>query len=151
MACSPSTRDYVPESKDIRITDPSARDSGAAPQETYVHVAQRDHAIIGLAEARNMKAEDANAIVDHLADDLERCAMTLASQKMLVEGAARVVAVAGPNGTPGLNVKLAPGDAVAQNALMCLIAPVRAVTFPPSKSGPPGFAIEATWGPGKRR
>lgn len=96
-----------------------------------------------------MKDEDARTIVERVADDLERCATGLLAQGLLVEGAARVVAIAGPNGTPALNVRLAPGDAVAQNALLCIVAPVRATTFPPSTSGTPGLAIEATWGPAK--
>jgi hypothetical protein len=97
-----------------------------------------------------MKDEDARAIVERIADDLERCATGLEARQLLVEGAARVVAVAGPSGTPALNVRFAPGDAVAQNALLCLVAPVRATTFPASTTGgTPGLAIEATWGPAR--
>ncbi len=98
-----------------------------------------------------MKDEEARQIVEHLADELERCATGLEARGLLVEGAARIVAVGGPNGTPALNVRLAPGDAVAQNALLCLVAPVRTLTFPPSKTGAPGLAIEATWGASKAR
>lgn len=95
-----------------------------------------------------MRDEDARLIVERIADDLERCATRLEAQGLLVDGAVRVVAVAGPNGTPALNVRLAPGDAVAQNALLCIVAPIRATTLPPpSAAGTPGLAIEATWGP----
>ena len=94
-----------------------------------------------------MKDEEARMIVERIADDLERCATSLEAQRLLVDGAVRIVAVAGPNGIPALNVRLAPGDAVAQNALLCIVAPVRATSFPSSTKGTPGMAIEATWGP----
>lgn len=141
--CSPSSpRDVVPESRDVRVTP----DAGGG--DAYVHVARRPHGAVALAEARHLKDEDARAIVERLADELERCAAGLEAQHLLVEGAVRIVAVAGPDGTPALNVRLAPGDAVAQNALLCIIAPVRATPLPPPDDrGPPGLAIEATWGP----
>lgn len=144
-ACSPSPRDVVPESRDVRVIP------DAGPSDAYAHVARRRHGVVALAEARNMGDGEARQIVEHIADELERCATGLEAQGLLVEGAARVVAVAGSNGTPALNVRLAPGDAVAQNALLCLIAPVRTVTFTPSKAGTPGLAIEATWGSPKPR
>ena len=140
--CSPSPRDVVPESRDVRVTP------DASVAETYVHVARRPHGAVALAEARHLKDEDARAMVERLADDLERCATMLEAQGSLVDGAVRIVAVAGPDGTPALNVRLAPGDAVAQNALLCIIAPVRATALPPPDArGTPGIAIEATWGP----
>ncbi|MBX3208008.1 MAG: hypothetical protein KF764_23375 [Labilithrix sp.] len=141
--CSPSPRDVVPESRDVRVTPDAGGDA-------YVHVARRPHGVVALAEARRMTDDEARAIVERIADELERCATSLEAEGMLVEGAARVVAVAGPNGTPALNVRLAPGDAVAQNALICLVAPVRATSLPPpTAGGTPGLAIEATWGPAR--
>ncbi|MBX3215765.1 MAG: hypothetical protein KF850_27250 [Labilithrix sp.] len=143
VGCSPSPRDVVPESRDVRATPTAGGDA-------YVHVARRAHGVVALAEARRMTDDSARAIVERIADELERCATGLEAQGLLVEGAARVVAVAGPNGTPALNVRLAPGDAVAQNALLCLVAPVRATTLPPpTNDGAPGLAIEATWGPAR--
>ncbi len=128
----------------------TAPDGVGAEANAYVYVARRPHGIVGLAEARQIDDATARAMVDRLADELERCASNLEAKQLLVEGAARVVAIAGPSGTPALNVKLAPGDAVAQNALLCIVAPVRATTLPPPISqGTPGFAIEATWGPAK--
>ncbi len=147
-ACSPSPRDVVPASRDVRIAE-GAADAGP---EAYVHVARRPHGVVALAEARHIPDEEARAIVERLADELERCATGLEAQHLLVEGAVRIAAVAGPDGTPALNVRLAPGDAVAQNALLCIIAPVRATTLPlPSRRGTPGMAIEATWGPAHGR
>jgi len=144
--CSPSPRDVVPESRDVRVTP----EAGAG--DAYEHVARRPHGVVALAEARHIDGEAARAMVERLADDLERCATMLEAQGSLVEGAVRIVAVAGPDGTPALNVRLAPGDAVAQNALLCIIAPVRATPLPPAGNGvTPGLAIEATWGPAPAR
>ena len=144
-ACSPSSP------RDIAVDSPRVvtSDAGAAPSsnEAYVYVTRRPHAILGLVEARGMSDAEAHAIVDRVADDLERCAVALDAQGALVEGAARVVAVADAAGTPGVNLKLAPGGAVAQNALMCLVAPVRAIPFPKGA----GVAIEAKWGPLQRQ
>jgi hypothetical protein len=141
VACSPSPRDVVPESRDVRVLP------DAGPGDAYVYVARRPHGAVALAEARHIPDEEARRIVEHLADELDRCATALTARGLLVEGAARIVAVAGPTGTPALSVRLAPGDAVAQNALLCLIAPVRALTLPPPNETTPGLAIEATWGP----
>ena len=95
-----------------------------------------------------MKDEDARAFIDRVADDLERCAVSLDRQHLLVEGAVRIIAVAGPRGTPALSVKLAPGDAVAQNALLCIIAPIRAASMTAaSDGGQAALALEATWHP----
>jgi hypothetical protein len=141
-ACSPGPRDVAVDSPHVVPSDAGATQ---APTETYVYIAKRPHATIGLAEARSMTDAEARALVDRIADDLETCAQRLDTQGALVEGAARIVAVADANGTPGVNVKLAPGGAVAQNALMCLVAPVRSIPFPKGA----GLAIEATWGPRK--
>ncbi len=147
LACSPSSpRDVVPESHEVHgVPMP---DAGGAPDD-YAYVARRPHVVLGLAESRNLTEGDARDIVERLAQDFESCATSLQSQGTLVEGAARIVAVAGSKGTvDGLNVRLAPGGAVAQNALLCLIAPLRAMPFPRGTSkGAPALAIEATWGP----
>lgn len=146
-ACSPSgPRDVAGENKDVRV-DP--REAGA-PADAYAYVAQRPHGVVALAEARNMKDEDAREIIDRLASELEACATRLEAEHALVDGAARVVAVAQPEGPPALKVSLEPGGAIAQNALMCLVAPIRAIVFPKGTgAGAPGMAIEAKWGPAR--
>jgi hypothetical protein len=141
-ACSPSPRDVVPDSRDVRVAP------GDAGSETYVYVARRLHGTVALAEARHIGDEAARAIVDRLADELERCATELEAKRLLVQGAARVVAVASSSGIPALSVRLAPGDAAMQNALLCVVAPMRATTLPAwTDRGQPGIAIESTWGP----
>lgn len=141
----------MPESRDVRRAPDGDRPASGGDGDAYVYVARRAHGTVALAEARGMTDEAARAIIDRVADELERCAADLEVRRLLVEGAARVVAVAGPDGTPVLNLRLAPGDAALRNALVCLVAPVRATTLPPSTSGKPGLAIEATWGPTKLR
>jgi hypothetical protein len=140
VACSPSgPRDVAGENKDVRVQ--GAPDAGP-PADAYAYVARRPHGVVALAEARDMSDDDAHAIIDKLAGDLESCATRLESEHTLVEGAARIVAIAQPQGPPALNVKLAPGGDVARNALMCLVAPIR--SLPLAKGG---LAIEYTWGP----
>lgn len=133
------------ENKDVRVQP--GGDAGATPSnEAYAYVARRPHGVVALAEAREMSEEESHAIIEKLANDLESCAARLESERTLVEGAARIVAVAQPSGPPGLNVKLSPGGDVAQNALMCLIAPIRSLPFAKG-----GLAIEYTWGPATAR
>ena len=145
LACSPSgPRDVAGENKDVRV-QPGSSDAGATTNsDAYAYVARRPHGVVALAEARQMSEEESHAIIEKLANDLETCATRLESEHTLVEGAARIVALAQPQGPPALNVKLAPGGDVAQNALMCLVAPIRALPF--SKGG---LAIEYTWGPAR--
>lgn len=144
VCCSPSgPRDVAGENKDVRIV-PGADAGAPASNEAYVYVARRPHGVVALAEARDMSEEESHAIIEKLANDLEGCATRLEAERTLVEGAARIVVVAQPSGPPALNVKLAPGGEVAQNALMCLVAPIRAL---PLTKG--GLAIESTWGPAR--
>lgn len=150
-ACSPPPRDVIPASRDVHVapeanaTEDSAHEASATAG--YEHVARRPHGVIALAEARHMNHADARAIVERLADELERCASGLEAEGLLVRGAARVVAIADPSGAPALNVRVAPGEDVAHNALLCIVSPVRATTLPGAGRGTPGIAIEATWGP----
>ena len=133
----------MPEARDVRV---DADDPGAS--ESYLYVARRPHGVVALADARHMEEAFTRSLVEQLADELERCSASLESQGQLVEGAARVAVVSGPQGTPALAVRLSPGDDVAHNALLCFIAPIRAKRLPPR--GPtttPGLALEATWGP----
>lgn len=142
-ACSPKRDVVVGGGRDV-----TASDAGAEP--TYEHVARRPHGVVALAESRHMAREDAARLTDRLADALEGCASDLERRGTLVEGAARVVMVAGPSGYPaGLNVTLAPGAEVAANALLCVVAPVRATLLPPSSgdAGTPAMAVELTWRP----
>jgi hypothetical protein len=141
-ACAgPKTPEPANDNPDYVVAD-----AGPAP-DSYVYVAKRPLAIVGLAEARGMDDVQAKATVDKIADILDACATEQARAGQLADGAARVVAIVGPGGTvEGTNVSLAPGGAVAANALLCLDSPVKLLTFPPSKVERRGFAIEAVWG-----
>jgi hypothetical protein len=146
-ACSPS-RDVVPDTRDVRVvTGPDGGGGGVGGG--YAFVAKRPHGAIGLAGVRFMDEVTAHKIVERLGDELEACAKRLEEQGTLVEGAARYVA-AGPKGSGEIgDMELAPGGAVAANALLCIVAPVRATQFPASKDGVPALLLEASWSPSR--
>ena len=151
-ACASGNRDVVPESHDVRVTDPAAvqaaKTKGAA--EGYVYIARRPHGAIALAEARGIGDAIASRAIDRLADSFEGCAADLDKRRQLVDGAMRVVAGVDPGGTlVGLNVKMGSGNAITANALLCVIAPLKLLTFPPAEgdAGARGIAIETTWSP----
>lgn len=134
---------------DVRANDERVTDAGAAPSNGYVHVARRDHGAIGLVGAKRMSEADAVRFVDRLADELEACAVRQEARGLLVPGAASLVVVGGANGAATVgDLQLAPGGAVAANALECLIAPARAATLPRGTAdGAAALAVEATWTP----
>jgi hypothetical protein len=146
LACSPSSpRDVVPETRDVREQQmPTSKNPDA-----YEYVVKRPHGTIAVAESRGMSKNDARAVADDLADRFEQCAAALESQGLLVEGAARVIAEQESGwSAPAASLRLAPGGAVAQNALLCLVAPLRAGHLTPEKpNARAGMAIEAAWQP----
>jgi hypothetical protein len=146
VACSPSSpRDVVPASRDVRADRESARPAGDA----YEYVVKRAHGTIAIAESRGIAKSDARAVADELADRFEQCAAGLEAQGALVEGAARVIVEQEAGwSAPAASLRLAPGGAVAQNALLCLVAPLRAGRLSPEKPNVrAGMAIEAAWQP----
>jgi len=146
-ACaSSSPKDVVPESRDVR----GEREPAKAHQgDAYEYVAKRPHGMIAIAESRGMAKTDAVAAVDELADRFEACAVALESQGLLVEGAARVVAEQDATwSAPAASMKTAPGGAVAQNTLLCIVAPLRASRLPAENAKRrAGLALEAAWQP----
>ena len=149
-ACPAAGRDVVPESRDQRGPDPDAGALVPSPRgDGYAYVARRLHAAVGLVGAHYLKEDDAQRIVDRVADELESCARRLEGSGALVEGAASLVAIAGGRGSTEISdIRFSPGGAVAANALECIVAPLRASPFPPgSDAGIPAVAIEATWAP----
>jgi hypothetical protein len=146
-ACGGGGRDVIPESHDVQGV---ALDAGGHDQGGYEHIARRTLAVVGLAEGRGMDAVTAAQATDRLADTLEVCVEDLSSRGRLVDGAARIAAQIAPDGTPGgLSIRMAPGDAVKANAILCFIAPFKLTSFPVAgpEAPPRGIAIEATWGP----
>jgi hypothetical protein len=134
--------DVVPPSRDVRVTD-----AGAASAQGYAYVARRPLAVVALAEARGVDADVARAAVDRLADALDTCATNEGQKGTLVDGAARVIAQIDDGGNvAGTSVRIDPGAGVAQNAVICLVAPMKMLSFPPSDAGARGMAIEALWG-----
>lgn len=118
----------------------------SAPQ-GYEYVARRATAVVGLAEARGLDPRIARAAVDRLADALDACAAGERRKGEPGQGAARVVAQIEPGGAVGgTTLRAEPGEGVAREAALCLVAPVRLLTFPPADSGSRGLALEALWG-----
>jgi hypothetical protein len=129
---------------DIRVYDAGAQ---RAPG-SYDYVAQRPLAIVGLAEGRGLSKDVADATVDTIADALDGCAKRLEGEGKLASGAARVVAIIDKGGMiAGMKPTFSAGGAVEANAILCLVAPMKQLTFAPtSDDAQRGIAIEATWG-----
>jgi hypothetical protein len=137
-------RDTVPESHDVRVIDGGTTAEGA---QGYEYVARRPLALVALAEARGIPPDVARQAIDRLADALDTCATDPGRRGAHIEGAARVVAPIEDSGAVGIpSVRIDPGVGVAESAVICLVAPVRLLTFPPSDAGARGIAIEALWG-----
>jgi hypothetical protein len=144
LSCAASAgRDTVPASSDV-VADAGGPSRSA---EGYDYVARRPLSVVALAEARGLDPAIARAAVDHLADTVDACAADQRRNGSPVQGAARVVAqIDGDGRVLGTTVRFDPGPGVAPSAVLCLVAPVRLLTFPPADGGARGIAIEALWG-----
>ncbi len=122
LACGASTRDVVPETHDVKVGEPGT--VGTRAQGPYAYVARRPLGFVALAHETGLGQELGARAADHLADALDTCATNLAAKGKLVEGSIRIEASVTPVGSvvPS-HVTVAPGDAVAANALLCVIAP----------------------------
>ena len=120
-----------------------------APQgeQGYDYVARRPLAVVALAEARGLDPAIARAAIDRLADALDTCATDEGRKGTLVNGAARIVMqIDGDGRVAGTSLRVDPGAGVAQNAVVCLVAPAKMLAFPAADAGTRGMAIEALWG-----
>jgi hypothetical protein len=135
--------DVIPASRDVVSSTP-APSQGA---QGYEYVARRPLAVVALAEARGIESVTARAAVDRLADRLDACITDEARKGGPVEGAARVVAQIDATGAvAATRVRIDPGASSASNAVVCLVAPMKLLTFPPGSADGRGIAIEALWG-----
>jgi hypothetical protein len=138
-----SGRDVVPVSRDV-VTDspgPGRGDQG------YEYVARRPLAVVALAEARGVEPLTARAAIDRLADRLDACVTEEGRKGAPVEGAARVVAQIGATGeVTATSVRIDPGTSGTSSAVLCLVAPLKLLTFPAAEGDGRGIAIEAIWG-----
>jgi hypothetical protein len=148
LGCNGGPKDATEHTTDVKVTDAGDPASG-----TYGYVARRPRAVVALAEARGFDDSTSRAAVDRLASALSTCAADLAKQGKLVDGAARVVIPVDDGGIVGApQVEFAPGAAVAANGLLCVVAPVRMLTFPPAPSDAGAnaprraIALELAWG-----
>jgi hypothetical protein len=137
--------DAIPESRDVQVRGAQAPGGESLPG--YDYVARRPLAVVALAEARGLDPQVAHSAVDRLADALDACATEEGRKGSLARGAARVVAQIEANGTVGgTNLRIDPGAGVASNAVVCLVAPLRMLGFPPTDASARGIAVEALWG-----
>ncbi|WP_394837465.1 hypothetical protein LVJ94_11205 [Pendulispora rubella] len=140
------------ESRDVRGVDPANAPAAAPSSDAYEYVARRPLTTVGLAEGRGLPREIAQRATDSVADAMQRCGADAAAQGKWARGAARVVARIAPDGNlSGLQVsKVSPGANVAANVILCFIAPIKALTFPPADTDAGvtqrGIAFEAAWG-----
>jgi hypothetical protein len=143
-------RDVVPETRDV-IADGGSR---VATDEGYEYIARRPLAVVALAEARGIDLVTARAATDHLADRLDTCVTEESRKGTPVEGAARVIAQIDPQGNvAATGVRVDPGTGGAASAVVCLVAPMKLLTFAPIDPTAPagananrGIAVEAIWG-----
>jgi hypothetical protein len=148
-ACAHTTRDVVPETHDVRVTG----GGGQGTQAAYAHIARRPLGFVALARQVGLGDEIGARATEHLADALDACATTLAAKGRLVDGTIRIDATVAPDGSVTLgHVTVAPGDSVAANALLCVVAPLKLTVFSPDAGGQGsaparGFTIDASWGP----
>jgi hypothetical protein len=113
----------------------------------YEYIARRPLAVVALAEARGIDSVTARAAIERLADRLDACVTDESRKGGPVEGAARVVAQIDASGTvAGTNVRIDPGASGASSAVVCLVAPMKLLTFPAGAADGRGIAIEAIWG-----
>jgi hypothetical protein len=135
-------RDVVPETHDTRGPGDRTQD----PQ-GYEYVARRPLALVALAEARGIAPAVARDAIDQLADALDTCVTLRGRTGGHVDGAARIVVAIDDDGSVGRpNVRVDPGDGVAESAVVCFVAPIRLLSFPAVDAGTRGIAIEALWG-----
>jgi hypothetical protein len=143
VACGGSSRDVVPETHDVVATAGTARG-------TYEYVARRPLGFVALARETGLGDELGKRTADRMADALDACATSLAAKGKLVDGAIRLEAMISRDGDIAVSrVTVAPGDAVAANALLCVVTPLKLTTFPPGSedAGVRSFAVDASWGP----
>jgi hypothetical protein len=132
--------------RDVRVTNAGGAAQGQSTQ-GYDYVARRALSVVGLAEARGIDAQVARAAVERLADALDTCVTDQGHQGRPVDGAARVVAQIEADGSvSGASLRVDPGEGVAATAALCLVAPLKQLSFGASDAGPRGLAIEALWG-----
>jgi hypothetical protein len=150
VACQGGTRDVVPETHDVVV---GRGESGAGGG--YSFIARRPLGFVAVASERGLGGDIAKGVADHLADALDACATNLAARGKLVDGTIRVEATVEADGSVRVDhMTVAPGDGVAANALLCVVAPLKLTTLPASGDGAAKEIIfDVSWGPagtGKR-
>ena len=139
-ACAAGPNDIVENGHDVRDA------SAGTPRGAYVYAAKRPLVAIGLAEATNVSDAEAHRTIDSLADSAAAC---FKRAKNLGQGAARITIPIDEGGVVGQpDVTISPQEATVVG-MLCLLAPLRMMTFSPSSSADAGarsLTIESAWG-----
>ena len=148
LSCAGGAGEGDPEAhpgwREVRVTDPAPTGPGG---QGYEYVARRPLAVVALAEARGVDPLAARAAIDRLADALDTCATEEGRKGTLASGAARLVAQIADDGSVAqTSLRVDPGAGVLQNAVVCLVAPAKMLSFGQTDAGARGIAIEAIWG-----
>jgi len=116
-------------------------DAGAPRGGAYAYVARRALVAVGLADAKGLKDEDSHHVVDRLADEASAC---FKQRPRLEPGATRITLPIDEGGTTGAPETTFSPATSAAIGMVCLLAPLRLMTFPPGASR--SITIEAAWG-----
>ena len=120
---------------------------GAAAEPRYDYIARRPLAVVALAEARGVdpaRGPRGNRAARRRARHVRDPG---GAKGHALNGAARVVVQIDGDGRVAADQRrIDPGAGVAQNAVVCLVAPAKMLAFPPADAGTRGMAVEALWG-----
>ncbi len=139
------------DTTEIGVSTHSQADAGP-PKTGYDFVARRTLGSVAMAGAEGFEQAEMRALVEHVADELDRCAATFLKEGHLATGAVRVEGdVAGDGRLAAIDVRVSPGTDATKNAVLCVITPARQFPFSSAKrdAGTKArhFALEAVWQP----
>lgn len=128
----------------------SPRDAGAEDAHPdYERLLTRTHATFGLAEARGIDANRLDEVLEAIANGFETCAQSAQREGWLERAALRLIVAVDAHGqVSGVDARLDDPQRGGKAALVCLVAPVKALNFG-AREGTVrrGLALEVLFGP----
>jgi hypothetical protein len=129
-----------------------ANDAANGPYELLIKTRDLSFAV---AETRGLPKQAISEQLKALSQEMSDCLGTLARDNAStsgVAGAARVIVLVGPNGTPeGMNVAASDDPGASRSLALCVVPKLKASVFPKPQtdarttSKKPGFALELLW------
>lgn len=158
QACAGSGRDVevAPPPRATAVAEPVAAgidagsdDAGAHPD--YERLITRPHATFGLAEARGIEPQRLGEVLDAIANGFETCANAAQREGWLERGALRLVVEIDAHGqVTGVDTRLDDPSHGGKVALVCLVAPVKALNFGTQNgTSRRGMALEVLFAPAR--